>query len=132
VSGSRPGYTRGPWSADVAGVRWSPAGAAMAARRRRRRSTLVELKKGQGRESPAERRTALDSPTLYRLLGYVLNDRNHARELTHVALYQARYGHFAVWAVEQLLKQARCQPRCSAPSIGSWGFAPNLGHAGDG
>jgi hypothetical protein len=53
----------------------------MAARRRRRRSTLVELKKRQGRESPAERRAALDSTTLYRLLGYVLNDRNRAREL---------------------------------------------------
>jgi hypothetical protein len=67
--------------------------------------TLVELKTGLGRKSPNERRAALEGPTLHQLLGYVLHDHDDAHELTHVALYQARYGHFALWPLDRLLQQ---------------------------
>jgi len=65
--------------------------------------TLIELKTVQGRKTPAGRRAALDGITLFQLLGYVLHDTDDAHQITSVALYQARYGHLAVWNLDRLL-----------------------------
>jgi hypothetical protein len=37
-------------------------------------------------------------------------DGGRAHELTHVALYQARYGHFPVWSLDRLLQQLAGAP----------------------
>jgi hypothetical protein len=65
--------------------------------------TLLELKTVLGRKTATGRKAALDGLTLYQLLGYVLHDHDDAHEITSVALYQARYGHLAVWRLDQLL-----------------------------
>lgn len=65
--------------------------------------TLLELKTVLGRKTATGRKAALDGLTLYQLLGYVLHDHDDAHEITSVALYQARYGHLAVWRLDRLL-----------------------------
>lgn len=72
--------------------------------------TLVEIKTGQGRKTASGRAAALDGPTLFQLLGGVLHDHNDTHRLMTVALYQARYGHLAIWDLPQLLHQLADKP----------------------
>jgi len=67
--------------------------------------TLIELETGLGRKTPTGRKAALDGTTLFQLLGYVLHDHDDAHQIQAVALYQARYGHFAVWRLDRLLHE---------------------------
>lgn len=65
--------------------------------------TLVELKTVRGRKTPTGRMAALDGVTLFQLLGYVLHDTDDAHQITSLGLYQARYGHLAIWNLDRLL-----------------------------
>jgi hypothetical protein len=75
--------------------------------------TLLEFKTGLGVKSSdstgpggaaaSARRASLDNLTLYQLLGYVLHDYDDFYALTHVGLYQGRYGKLVVWPLPGLL-----------------------------
>ncbi len=66
---------------------------------------LLELKTVLGRKTAAGRKAALDGLTLFQLLGYVLHDHDDGHGITAVGLYQARYGHLAVWPLRRLLPE---------------------------
>lgn len=67
---------------------------------------LVELKTAQGpKATGGGRRASLDVTTLSQLLAYVLHDLDGALGLDEVVLYQARYGHVAVWPLQDLLDE---------------------------
>jgi hypothetical protein len=65
--------------------------------------TLVELKTRLGRKTPTGRKAALDGLTIYQVVGYVLHDHDGRYALRSVGLYEARYGHWSVWDLDQLL-----------------------------
>lgn len=67
--------------------------------------TLVELKTTLGRKTPTGRKATLDGLTIYQLLGYVLHDHDDGHQIRSVAVYQARYGHLAVWPLDRLLPE---------------------------
>ena len=75
--------------------------------------TLVEVKTVLGRKATGAsggRKAALDAITLYQLVGYVLHDYDNALAISSVALYQARYGHLAIWDLQDLLDQLAGRP----------------------
>ena len=72
--------------------------------------TLVELKTVLGSKTATGRRAVLDKATLYQLVGYVVHDYGDELEISSVALYQARYGHLAVWDLQRLLDQLAGRP----------------------
>lgn len=71
---------------------------------------LVELKTGLGRKTLTGRKASLDGPTLLQLLGYVLHDHDDSHGITALGLYQARYGHLAVWPLHRLLPELAGAP----------------------
>lgn len=72
--------------------------------------TLVEIKTSLGTKTTRGRSASLSGLLLYQLLGYVLHDHDDAHQLTHLALYQARYGHLALWRIDRLLHELADQP----------------------
>jgi hypothetical protein len=67
---------------------------------------LVELKTGLGdKRSDGTRRCGLETKTLYQMIGYVLLDLDDTYLIDSVGLYEARYGHFATWSLQDLLDE---------------------------
>lgn len=65
---------------------------------------LVELKTQLGDQSRGgSRPPGLSREVLRQLLGYVLHDHEDSYQIRAVALYQARYGHFTTWPLDELL-----------------------------
>lgn len=66
--------------------------------------TLVEIKTTLGtRRADGTYYAALNSQTLFQLLGYVLLDFGDAFSINELALFNARYGHLATWELHVLL-----------------------------
>lgn len=65
--------------------------------------TVVELKTQLGGKHDGGRRLTLSRAVLHQLLGYVLHDHDDRFGLHHIAIYQARYGHFAQWSIGDLI-----------------------------
>lgn len=93
--------TRGPVASGptFAGSKLMPADADLIVGR-----TVVELKTQLGGKHHGRRRLALSRAVLHQLLGYVLHDHDDQHSLDHVAIYQARYGHFSRWPVADLIR----------------------------
>jgi hypothetical protein len=67
---------------------------------------LLELKTNLGDKRPdGSRRPSLERQTLLQLLGYTMLDFDDEFALTHVGVYNARYGHLAVWELPALLNE---------------------------
>jgi hypothetical protein len=69
--------------------------------------TLVEIKAGRGGKPRKDgtRTASLGRDTLDQLLGYALMDYTDRYQLHTVAVYAARFGHLASWALEPLCEQ---------------------------
>lgn len=65
---------------------------------------LVEIKTLVGsKRKDGSRYAALDSQTLFQMLGYVLLDFQDNFKIRELMLFNARYGHIATWNVQDLL-----------------------------
>ncbi|WP_147286985.1 hypothetical protein [Nocardia otitidiscaviarum] len=66
--------------------------------------TLVEIKTVLGsKRKDGSRYAVLDAPMLFQMVGYTLLDFHDDFAIREVALFNARYGHLAVWDLQALL-----------------------------
>lgn len=67
---------------------------------------LVELKTGLGAKlQDGTRRCRLDAKVLYQMIGYALLDFDDSYQIDSIGLYEARYGHLAIWKLQDLLDE---------------------------
>lgn len=82
---------------------------------------LLEAKTVLGeRRKDGNRRVGLHATTLNQLLGYVLHDLDDHYGIREAGLWQARYGHLAVWPLDRLLADLAGNPVDLAVTRAAW------------
>ncbi|OZM70294.1 hypothetical protein CFN78_25530 [Amycolatopsis antarctica] len=73
--------------------------------------TLVEIKTVLGsKRADGSRYATLDAKVLFQILGYALLDFHDEFTIREVALFNARFGHLAIWNLQDLLDGAAGRP----------------------
>lgn len=72
--------------------------------------TLIELKVTLGRSVRGARQDELKTESLLQLIAYGLIDTEETFAISSLALYSARYGHFELWDLSELLQELAGRP----------------------